>query len=83
MKKRIKYIAAYQVAPESAITHIAEIKEIVPYENTSKYEVVFEAPATEISKVQLSGSRPGPQGPFYCKRDVLLKAKTLDEVLAS
>jgi len=31
MKDRIKYIVAYQVSPISAVTHIAEIQEIKPY----------------------------------------------------
>ena len=82
MKEKIKYIAAYQVAPISAITHIAKIKEILPYQDTGKYEIVFASPATEIDKVKLSESKNSPQGPFYCKRKDLLAANTIEDILS-
>lgn len=50
MKERIKYIAAYQVAPESAVTYIAEVKDIKPFEDTGKYLVEFKAPAEKLEK---------------------------------
>ena len=33
----IKYIAAYQVTPISAVTHVAEIESIEPYWDKGKY----------------------------------------------
>ena len=33
----IKYIAAYQVTPISAVTHVAEIESIEPYGDNGKY----------------------------------------------
>ena len=45
MKDRIKFIAAYQVAPISAVTHIAEVASIKPYKDTGKYVVTFKGPA--------------------------------------
>ena len=48
MKDRIKYIAAYRVAPISAVTHIAEILDIKPYKDTGKYVLIFKRPAQEI-----------------------------------
>jgi hypothetical protein len=41
MKDRLQYIAAYQVAPVSAVTHIAEIERIEPYQDTGKFKVIF------------------------------------------
>ncbi len=81
MKDRIKYIAAYRVAPTSAVTHIAEIKEILPYEDSGKYLVVFEGSAQEIRAVPLKVSKNSPQGPVYVKRDVLLNAECLENAL--
>lgn len=78
---KLKYIAAYRVAPIGAITHIAEIDTIMPYNNTGKYLLKFKGPATTIrpiprpeeSQVDLRSSR-------YALREKVLHAKTLDEV---
>jgi len=81
MKERIKYIAAYQVAPVSAVTHIAEIAEIKPFQDSGKYLVLFKGPAKEIGPIRTKESAHSPQGPIYTKRDVLLKAQYLEEAL--
>src|SRR6266700_1200285 len=81
MKDRLKYIAAYQVAPISAVTHIAEIKEIRPYENSGKYLVEFKGPAQPIGPIGPGKLHYTFQGPTYVQRDKLLKAKTLEDVL--
>ena len=78
---QMKYIAGYQVAPVSAITHVAKIKEIVPYGEDGKYKVVFEKPAQEIDPIPL-GERSKIQGPAYCEFVRLKDSKTVDEVLA-
>lgn len=41
MIDKIKYIAAYQVAPISGITYIAEVARIDKYQDTNKYMVLF------------------------------------------
>jgi hypothetical protein len=82
MKDRIKYIAAYRVAPVSAVTHIAEIAEIKPYKETGKYAVLFKGPATEIRAVPIQAGQNGPQGPVYVQRERLLSGATLNDVLA-
>ena len=41
MIPKIKYIAAYQIAPVSAITHMAEIKSIKQWKDTNKYILYF------------------------------------------
>jgi len=78
---KLKFIAAYQVAPVAAITHLAEIEEIVPYNDTGKYKILFKGspsavvpiPRPELSEVNMQSSR-------YALREKLLAAKTLDEI---
>ncbi len=80
---KIKYIAAYQVAPVSAVTHIAEIKEIVPYQNSGKYLVKFKSKAVALDKpVLLNKEQPGsqPQSPRYTMYNKILKARKLNEL---
>lgn len=52
MLDRIKYIAAYQTAPISAITHYAEVSKIERYENTNKYIVYFKEAAKEMEHIK-------------------------------
>lgn len=81
MIPKIKYIAAYQVAPISAITHIAEIKSIEQWEDTNKYILHFTKPAEKIKKVSLGKSKgKAPQSPRYSSKERILNAGTLDNV---
>lgn len=81
MKPKIKYIAAYRVAPISAITHLAEVKSIEQWEDTNKYVLNFTEPAQEIKKVQLGKiSSKAPQSPRYSSKDQILQAETLDDI---
>ena len=67
MIDKIKYIAAYQVAPVSGITHIAEVDRIEKYNDMNKYIVYFKDGTTQkISKVGLGGKKgQAPQAPRY------------------
>jgi hypothetical protein len=47
MIDRIKYIAAYQVAPVSSITHYAEIASIDKWQDTNKYILTFKSTAKD------------------------------------
>jgi hypothetical protein len=81
MIPKIKYIAAYQVAPISAITHMAEVKSIEQWKDTNKYILHFTEPAEKIKKVPLGISKgKAPQSPRYSSRDRILNAKSLDNV---
>lgn len=81
MRDKIKWIAAYQKAPISAITHVAKVKEIKPYKNTGKFQVIFEGAAEEIKPIKLSNPNNSPQGPVYAKKNVLDVAKSVDDVI--
>lgn len=78
---RLKYIAAYQVAPVAAITHIAEIGEIVPFNDTGKYKINFKGAATAITAIpRPDDTEVTMQSSRYALREKLLAAKVLDEV---
>jgi hypothetical protein len=81
MIPKIKYIAVYRVAPESAITHIAKVSTIEQWEDTNKYVVNFAAPAQEISHIKLvpKGKVKAPQASRYTSKARLDAAKNLDE----
>jgi len=56
---QLKYIAAYQSAPVSAITHYAEIDRIEPYGKAGlnrTYRVIFAGPANEITPIPYASS---------------------------
>lgn len=82
MTEQLKYIAAYQTKPISAITHIAEIAAIEQFEDTNKYLVRFSGPAKAITNIPLGSSKKGsaPQAPRYTTYKKLTEAKTLSEV---
>jgi hypothetical protein len=82
MLNKIKYIAAYQVAPISAITHVAEVDRIEKYKDSDKYILYFKNEAKQITKVALSGQTKGkaPQAPRYTSYSRLIEADTLDDL---
>ncbi|MDX2176230.1 MAG: hypothetical protein SF028_07140 [Candidatus Sumerlaeia bacterium] len=82
MVPRIRYLAMYQVAPVSAITHTAPVARIDPWKDTGKYALYFSEPATEIKHLGLvrNGRVSPPQSPRYTSMAKLKKANSLDEV---
>jgi hypothetical protein len=78
---KIKYIAAYRVAPIAAITRLAEINEIVPYGNTGKYLLKFkEAPITIGPIPRIESSEINMQSPRYALKEKMLAATDLDKI---
>ena len=83
MLEEIKYIAAYQTQPVSAITHYARVSRIEPYGESGKYKVVFSEKAKPFGPITFGDAPTGSmQGPRYTTIDRLLKAKTSGELFA-
>lgn len=81
MIDRLKYIAAYQVAPISAITYYAEIQRIEKYEDSSKYIVYFKDEANKIGPIKLPNDKGyQPQSPRYTSYSKLKKGKSLKDI---
>ena len=57
MISRIKYIAAYQVYPISAVTHYAAVERIEKYKDTGKYILYFKGKAKKIEKIPLGDNK--------------------------
>ena len=83
--RQIKYIAVYQSSPISAITHYAQIKEIVSHGNEGKYKLVFSEPATELTRHIKGGQIKGDQiqSTMYASFQKLKSAKTVRELQSS
>lgn len=77
----IKYIAAYQTAPISAITYYAAVDSIEAYGDGTKYKLNFKGKAIKINPISFVGAKSGTmQGPRYTNLDKLLKAKKWQDV---
>ena len=85
MIPNIKYLAAYQVAPISAITHYAEVESIEPWQDTGKYVVNFKNKANAIGPIKLipKGKTKALQNSRYTSFQHLRNAKNLDEAFLS
>ena len=77
MLEKIKYIAAYQTAPISAITHVALVDRIEPYGEEGKYKLIFSEPAKKLEHSIPFGDSPQGfmQGPKYTSFEKLKDAK--------
>ena len=83
--KQFEFIAAYQPAPISAVTHIARIKEFVEVSNEKgqmRHKAIFDGPAIEIEHIPFGTAKGGSmQGPRYVNRESLLKCSDLGKIL--
>jgi hypothetical protein len=82
MLPKIKYVAAYQTQPVSAITHVAPVSRIEPYGESGKYKLVFSEPAKSINPIPYGDAPLGAmQGPRYANYDKLRIAKKLTDII--
>lgn len=84
--KNFKYIAAYQPAPVSAVTHFAEISHFETVMNEKgqpRLKAVFKSPAEELKQPIPFGTAKGGslQGPRYVNLDELRASGDLGKVL--
>lgn len=81
MLEQIKYIAAYQTQPVSAITHYAPVSRIEPYGEEGKYKLVFSEKAKPIGPIPFGDAPSGlMQGPRYTTFAKLKLAHKLTDV---
>lgn len=82
LQSQIRYIAAYQVAPVSAITYAAPVRSIEPWKDSGKVVLHFAEPAKPIGPLPLvkGGKVRTLQSLRYTTHDRLLAATNLDDV---
>ncbi|MAS87238.1 MAG: excinuclease ABC subunit C [Micavibrio sp.] len=77
----IKYIAAYQTKPISAITHFAPVEKIISYGDTGKYKLIFSESATKIKPISYGDLPSGAmQGTRYTSFETLKSAIKISEL---
>jgi hypothetical protein len=83
MLPKIKYIAAYQIQPVSAVTHYAPVDRIEPYGEEGKYRLIFSAKAKPLEHPIPYGDAPSGamQGPRYTSFERLMAASKLADLL--
>ncbi|HHX6019578.1 TPA: hypothetical protein ACVFC7_001688 [Streptococcus pyogenes] len=80
-RNRIKYIAGYEVAPESGVKYWAEVDKIVPSDNYVGYwKVIFKGEVKEYSEYKRLGNTWPPQNSRYVSKKALDEAKYLSDV---
>jgi hypothetical protein len=83
MIPKIKYIAAYQSQPVSAITHVAPVSRIEPYGDSGKYKLIFSEPAKPIGPIPFADAPSGfMQGSRYTTYAKLQRAKKVTDLFA-
>ena len=84
-RDNLKWIAAYQVNPIGAVTHIAEIERIEPFGDEGKFKLFFKGPATELEKPIPYGKAPSGamQGPRYCTKQAFDDAQSVADLVVS
>lgn len=77
MLSRIKYIAAYQVYPVSAITHYAVVDRIEKYKDTGKYILYFKDKAKKIEKIPLGDNKMAVRSCRYTNLQKMLQIESV------
>lgn len=82
-RDHLKWIAAYQVTPVKAVTHIAPIERFEPFGDEGKFKVVFAGPPIELTNSIPFGNAPSGamQGVRYTTHDKLMNAKSVKDLV--
>lgn len=84
MIPQIKYIAMYETRPFSGIRWIGHVKEIRPYEDSDKFEVVLSQTVKLDNPVVLTPEEKkkgiAPRAPRYSSMDLIRKAKKMGDI---
>jgi len=81
MLDKIKYVAAYQTQPVSAVTYFAPVERIESHGEQGKYKPVFAEKAARIGPIPLGNAPPATmQGPRYTTFVRLQSAKSLTDL---
>ncbi len=80
-KDHIRYIAAYQTKPISAVTHYAPVERIEPYGEGGKYQLIFSGAPVEVGPIPFGDAAAGlMQGPRYTTLGKLQTAKNVTDL---
>lgn len=78
---KIKFCAAYQSSPVSAVTHVASVKQIEPYAESGKYRLIFSEAPRSITPIPFADAPPGSmQNARYTTQHKLRTAKKLSQL---
>ena len=80
MISRIKYIAAYQVYPVSAITYYALVDRIEKYKDTGKYILYFKDKPKKIEKIPLGDNKMAVRSCRYTNFQKMLQIDTVSNL---
>ena len=82
MLDKIKYIAAYQTQPVSAVTHYAPVDRIESYGESGKYKLIFSEKAQPVGPIPYGDAPKGAmQGPRYTIFEKLKTARDLSDII--
>lgn len=81
-RDHLKWVAAYQVAPVSAVTHVARIDRLEPFGDEGKFKIVFSGdPVPLAHAVPFGNAAQGAmQGARYTTRAALDAAQTVKDL---
>jgi len=79
---KIKYLALYEKKPVKAVRYIGEIKEIRPYKDSGKFEILLKGEPLKINPIKRSKENPklAPQSRQYTNRKLMVNAEWLEDI---